>query len=717
MDLRIRQCIIMTGCLLSLLTLLMRPVHAAGLMTPVGQGLPELTLKEHHVDVRIEDGYAITTIDQTFSNPHTETLEAIYAFPVPDKASVGEFTYWIDGQAVTGEVVEKQRARTIYETEKAQGNAVALTEQDAYRTFDSKVYPVLPQSEVKIRLKYFQTAQTDSGIGRYVYPLEDGGVDEQTMAFWIANTKVSHAFSFNLRMRSSYPIEDFRLPQHPQAAINKLSDQEWEVSFGSGASNQQANKSDDAVINESAGAQPSTPPSTPQPNQQLPAHTLDKDIVVYWRHQQGLPGTVDMVSYRAPNSDQGTFMLTLTPGDDLGALQTGRDWLFVLDVSGSMQTKYAALVDGVIKGMNKLSQQDRFRIITFNDRARELTSGYVTVNAENITRYGNLLKKRSPSGGTDLYSGLEKGIRGLDADRPSAVFLVTDGVANVGTTEKKQFLTLLEKADVRLFCFVMGNSANKPLLEGMTRVSNGFSMNISNGDDILGRILQAASKLSHEAYRDINLKVTGGKVTIDNVTPANIGSLYRGQQLTIFGHYRGDGDAKLTIQGKVGAEKREYVSPLHFPNENTLNPEIERLWAFATIEALQHSIDYFDNANTGENTDRKEAIVDLAKEYGLVTDYTSLIVMREEQFQQQGIQRNNQQRIQRETDAAKQRSTQPVRNHRQDTQSPAFQTPRPAIGGGSGNGGGAFGPWSLLVLLSLLFVAKRSRRLNTESTY
>ena len=84
--------------------------------------------------------------------------------------------------------------------------------------------------------------------------------------------------------------------------------------------------------------------------------------------------------------------------------------------------------------------------------------------------------------------------------------LVTDGVANVGVTEKKDFLKLLEKHDVRLFSFVMGNSANRPLLQGMTTVSNGFSMSISNGDDIAGRLMQTAAKLSHEAYRDIDLR-------------------------------------------------------------------------------------------------------------------------------------------------------------------------------------------------------------------
>ena len=55
----------------------------------------------------VEDGYAITTIEQVFANPQAADLEAIYSFPVPRKAAVSEFTYWIDGKPVSAEVLEK----------------------------------------------------------------------------------------------------------------------------------------------------------------------------------------------------------------------------------------------------------------------------------------------------------------------------------------------------------------------------------------------------------------------------------------------------------------------------------------------------------------------------------------------------------------------------------------------------------------------------------
>jgi Ca-activated chloride channel family protein len=336
--------------------------------------------------------------------------------------------------------------------------------------------------------------------------------------------------------------------------------------------------------------------------------------------------------------------------------------------------------------------------VLFNNHARELTSGYISANRENANRYIDKLENISPNGSTNLYAGVERGIKGLDSDRSSAIILVTDGVANVGTTEKRDFLKLLENYDVRLFSFVMGNSANRPLLEGMTKISNGFSINISNSDDIVGQLMLVTDKLTHEALHDINVKIRGVKVK--DLTPSRIGSLYRGRQLILFGHYWGDGMADVTIQGKISGQNTDYSSRFEFPSQRTSNPEIERLWAYATIESLQNQIDYL-----GEDADSRQAIVDIAKAHGLVTDYTSMVVVREEQFQHYGIDRQNQARVATEQAARQQRSAAPVTNNRVDNQQPMFNKPRAY----PSHGGGALGPWLLLLLIPLVKSARQRR--------
>ena len=582
--------------------------EAAGLMKPANSQLPDLQISQHHVHVVIEDGYATTTVEQRFKNPNAQDLEALYSFPVPENAAVGEFVYWIDGKPVTGEVVAKQKARQVYEEQKAAGNRVAVTEQDDYRTFDSRIYPVEANGEVRIKLVYIQPAHIDSGVGRYLYPLEDGGVDEIKNAFWTRNEAVQEQFSFTVDLRSSYPLDDVRLPKHSAAQISQLDPQRWRIELGN------------QVAATEEGASPSG---------QQPVASLSDDILLYWRLAEGLPGSLNLVSYREPGQQQGTFMLTLTPGDDLPPVVGNRDWIFVLDTSGSMSGKYSTLLEGVRQGLNQLPQGDRFRLITFNNQAQDLSNGYQPVDPVTVERLLKQLEHRGVGGGTNLYAGLHQGIRALDDDRPSAIVLVTDGVANVGTTEKKAFLKLLEQHDVRLFTFIMGNSANRPLLQEMTEVSNGFASSVSNADDVIGQIMLATSKLNHAALRDIELKIDGVRAT--DLTPEQIGTLYRGEQLTLFGHYFKPGTARIELTGKVGQQARSYTTRIELPEILTDNPELERLWAFNRIEQLQAKLDYF-----GADADTEQAITDLAVEHGLVTNYTSLLVVEEQVFQQLG---------------------------------------------------------------------------------
>ena len=682
-------------------------VLAAGLLVPKDGSIPALDIRDHLVDVVIEDGYAITTVEQVFHNPHDRDLEAIYSFPVPKKGAVAEFTMWIDGKPVTGEVFEKKEARQIYEEEKAAGRDAGLTEKDSYKTFDISVSPVRAGQNTRIRLVYLQPAHVDTGIGNYLYPLEEGGVDENKLAFWTANDKVTGRFSFDMRIRSSYPVDAVRLPNQGGASVNQDANGDWLVHLSNSASAAgPANAGGETVVvNDSVAhadaEQLEIAPDPQQPGGSGPvAYTLDQDIVVYWRHAQGLPGRVGLVAHKAPGSERGTFMLTVTPGDDLQPITEGKDWVFVLDISGSMDGKYATLADGVQRALGQMRAGDRFRIVLFNDRARELTPGFVDVNEQNVASWSAKLAQVRPDNGTNLFDGLKLGLTSLDADRTGALVLVTDGVANVGETAQRKFLELLEKRDVRLFTFIMGNSANEPLLQAITKASNGFALNISNADDIVGKLLLATSKVSHHALHGVTLDIDGVKTA--DMTPRTIGSQYRGQQLVMFGHYWRGGEANIRLVGKVAGESKIYETRFEFPATSTANPEIERLWAYATIEDMQAEM-----ADFGENADLSQAITDVAMEYSLVTDYTSMVVMSEEQFSNRGVERRNRVRREQETAARQQRASQPAQATRVDNKKPMFKLPAPSLGGGGG--GGSLDLWYGLLLAPLAALRLRGR--------
>jgi len=660
--------------------------QAAGLLTPVNDRLSALQIKQHHVDVTIEDGYAITRVDQQFHNPHGRDLEAIYSFPVPHKGSVAEFTVWIDGKPVTGEVLPRDEARRLYQEEKAAGRDAGLAEKDEYRTFDIRVSPVRAGQDTRVRFVYLQPAHVDSGIGRYVYPLEEGGVDEKKLAFWSGNEQVEEQFSFNLEIKSGYPLDAVRVPDQQQAVVTQKGLGTWGVVLGtSGATTQ-------VIIEEETNNSVAISPDS------TAAYTLDRDLVVYWRHQQGLPGSVDLVTHKPDADGRGTFMLTVTPGDDLQAITEGRDWVFVLDTSGSMKGKYATLAAGVQDALQRLNPEDRFRIVLFNNRTSELTNGFISATPESVNYYTNALINVQPGGGTNLYAGIKEGIDSLNSDRTSSIILVTDGVANVGETAQRRFIELIKRKDVRLFTFMMGNSANEPLLSGLTKASGGFGISISNSDDISGQILSAINKVSHQALHGVTLDISGIKIA--DVTPAEIGSLYRGQQLVLMGHYWGDGPAKVVLKGRVSGEEKRYRTEFDFPTTSNSNPEIERLWGYASIEAMMQEINNF-----GEDADARQSITDIALEYGLVTDYTSMLVVRDEVFQSRGIKRDNQARLAVEHAAQQQRSQSAPQSRRVDRQQPMYRHPRAA----PGSGGGAFDPWMLGLGAVFLMIALRRR--------
>lgn len=716
---------------------------AAGLLIPNDQK-NSLSIKSHNVEVMIEDNLAITQIEQVFLNHLSQDTEAHYAFPVPKGAVVGEFTYWVDNVPIHAEVVEKERARDVYQKEKQAGREAALVEKDSYKKFDVLVTPVRAGQDVRIRLVYLQHLGIDLGVGRYVYPLEDGGTDvSQRNSFWQGGETVKEDFSFMIDVRSSYPVENMRFASHANASVINMTAHEWRGKIASniGAGNVKANSPDGYLSAQTSthadGSSPmreKAPKSASSVNwlnekrsSSSHAHTqesetytpstmpvnsggvydLNKDIVVYWRHQQGLPAAVDLSQYKAKNNaseskssrSKGTFSLVITPGESLPLISQGRDWTFVLDTSGSMQAKLATLVEGIKQALGKLHTNDRFRVVLFNDNAFELVPDFIEASSQNIQSALNFIGNLNASGGTNLYAGLKNGLSKLESDRISAVVLVTDGVANVGVTARKAFFKLLDNKDVRLFTFVMGNSANEPLLSSLTKYSNGFAQSVSNSDDIIGQIMWASEKVKYQALHDVEIKITGVKTT--DITPKRIGTIYRGQQIQVLGHYWGEGEANVTITGKVSGQEKKWTADVNFADDVSL-PELERLWAFATIKDLETQME-----KVGEHKDTKQAIRDIALEYGLVTDYTSMIVVREEAFKQYNIERKNHERINKEQQARQMRQAQPV----QSTPKPknnSYAQSRPTFSGGGS--GGSIHVWMILLLGGIALFARKVNR-------
>ena len=643
---------------------------AAGILTPTGSAHQPIQIRDHHVNVVINNGFAMTEVQQTFYNPNNQDLEAIYSFPLPKSASLSEVTIYVGEREINGEVLEKQMAQQVYEDEKSRGNEAGLAEKNEFYTFDFRVHPVPANDETKIRFLYYQPLSIDTGIGRYLYPLEDGGTDDAAISFWTTNAKVEKTFSVNLELKSAYPIQDVRIPGFEAAA---------------------------QIIEQAEGHY--------KVQMQLSDMSLNRDFVFYYRLQDGLPGRVEVIPFRDSQSEPGSFMMVITPGMDLKPLTNGVDYCFVLDVSGSMQSKMGTFKRGVMKAIEKLKPEDRYRLVTFSSNASELTRKWLPATDENRIKAQKMVDSLQSGGSTNLYAGLSLALNDLDDDRAANIVLVTDAVTNTGVVDPVEFYKLLQKVDVRVFGFLLGNSANWPLMQTIAETTGGFYDAISNTDDIMGKLLMADSKIKYEALLNAEVKISG--VNVSEINDDTFKKVYRGQQLVLFGKYEKGGNARVSLKANLTGEDKTYATDFVFPDIDTDNPELERLWALAMIE----KIEALERIGTMPVSESENAIRDLGLEYQIVTDYTSMVVMSDTAFADRGIERRNQTRIAREQQARAKKAQQSAKNYTVDQKNPAFKFKAPKLGGG----GGAIDPVTgglaaiLTVLGTIRFVTRRKK--------
>ncbi len=132
--------------------------HAGGALVAVDPNGQEakLALRRCHIDVHIEDGFARTTIDQTYFNHDGSQLEGTFYFPLPPDASLSRLAMYVDGKLMEGGMAERDYARNVYETIRYASRDPALLEWVDGSTFKMRVFPLEPRQEKRIVLSYTQ---------------------------------------------------------------------------------------------------------------------------------------------------------------------------------------------------------------------------------------------------------------------------------------------------------------------------------------------------------------------------------------------------------------------------------------------------------------------------------------------------------------------------------------------------------------------------------
>ena len=173
------------------------------------------------------NGIVVTEVKQVFRNTESRQVEALYTFPVPEGASVADFTMWIGGREMVGEVVEKERAREIYNSYKPRRQDPGLLEQTDFKTLEMRIFPIGPGAAQRVRIAYYQELDFDNDWATYVYPL-------MTASRKDIDTRTRGRFGLNLDVTSEVPVTAVESPSHKgEFVVVRHSDNYYQASLES----------------------------------------------------------------------------------------------------------------------------------------------------------------------------------------------------------------------------------------------------------------------------------------------------------------------------------------------------------------------------------------------------------------------------------------------------------------------------------------------------
>ena len=132
------------------------------------------SLKHTEVDAEVSGFLASVTVTQVFENPYAEPLEALYAFPLPEKAAVDAMELVVGQRVIRGVIKTREQARDTYERARAEGKTAALLDQERPNLFTQSVANILPGEEIRVRIHYVERLVYEGGRYSFNFPMTVG---------------------------------------------------------------------------------------------------------------------------------------------------------------------------------------------------------------------------------------------------------------------------------------------------------------------------------------------------------------------------------------------------------------------------------------------------------------------------------------------------------------------------------------------------------------
>jgi Ca-activated chloride channel homolog len=537
------------------------------------------SVKNHYVTVSIDDQLAVTEVDQTLRNVSGHDAEAVYLFPVPAGATITGFEIWIGDKKMDGEIMDAAKAREIYHSVVRTKKDPALLEYVGRGVYRTSAFGFGKDEEKRLKVKYTELLKKESGLIRYLYPLNT----EKFSKFPLEEAKVE------VTVKSPGKIKTVYSPSHTidlQRASETSARASWSV-------------------------RRDTPRS---------------DFELFYSTDESIVG-MNLITYRPVPTEPGYFLFLASPAVKVDGPVEPKDIVFVLDKSGSMRAdnKMGQAKEALMFCLRSLNDGDRFGIVSFSSAADKYAEKLLPFNDAEKEKALSHVSRIEAQGGTNINDALLQALSLFEAgERLKMVIFLTDGLATNGVTQLEAIVknvTEANKANVRLFNFGVGYDVNTILLDKLARENKGDSTYVKPKENIEEKVSAFYTKVQSPVLS--SLKIDWGTVKVKDVLPRTIPDLFKGGQIIVTGRYEGAGPQKIVLTGtSQGKERRfEVAGAFDEKSEDLSKFFIERLWAQRKIGDVIDQIQLY-----GKAQELVDEIVRLSIQYGIITEYTSFLI-------------------------------------------------------------------------------------------
>ncbi len=559
----------------------------------------DFPLRSTKVTAEIAGPLAEVHVVQTYENRGKTAIEALYVFPASTRAAVHGLTMTLGGRRVVAQVKERGEARRNYELAKAEGKTASLLEEQRPNVFQMNLANILPGDLVEVELAYSELLVPTDGIYEFVYPTVVGprysnrpAATASAEEKWVANPYLPQgspavtSFALEARVVSGMPLHEVNSPSH-RVGIDFRNAGEALVQIA---------------------------PDEPGP--------ANRDFILRYRLAGGAIETGLLIDAPAKAGGDGHFLLLLeAPTRPAATMVPPRDYLFVVDVSGSMHGFPLNTTKTLLRELTaRLRPVDSFNVLLFAGDSQLLSPQSLPATADNVATALALLDQQSGGGGTELLAAMTRALAVPgDEGKARIIAVVTDGYVDM---EPELFeLVRANLGRASLFAFGIGSAVNRHLIEGLARAGRGEPFVVTDPGKAEAGAASFRELIESPVLTDVKVAFEGWQV--DQLAPWPVPDVFARRPVVLAGRFRGEASGKVRVSGCSGESEWKTEVAVASASRLTSAGLIGRLWARHRIAELS------DLQGLKLDEARKAEVTQLGLRFNLLTKYTSFVAIDE----------------------------------------------------------------------------------------